>query len=68
VLVRSMWRAKVRLQRWAPQFEIAHRRLVPAQEALGSVVIAEPEVGPIYRRMFAEAGFSTAHHGDRADQ
>ena len=55
VLVRSMWRAEVRLERWAPWFEIAHRRLVPADEALRTVVIAEPNVGPIYRRMFAEA-------------
>src|SRR6266536_4768882 len=26
VLVRSMWRAEVRLEPWAPRFEIAHRR------------------------------------------
>jgi ADP-ribose pyrophosphatase YjhB (NUDIX family) len=68
VLVRSMWRAEVRLDRWAPQFEIAHRLLMPADEALRSVVIAEPEVGPIYRRMFVEAGFSTADQSDRADR
>ncbi len=60
VLVRSMWRAEVRLQRWAPHFEIAHRRLVPADEALRSVTIAEPGVGPIYRRMFAEAALASA--------
>jgi ADP-ribose pyrophosphatase YjhB (NUDIX family) len=66
VLVRSMWRAEVRLRGWAPRFEIAHRRLVPAHEALASVVIADPEVGPIYRRLFAEAGFSTANQGGRA--
>jgi ADP-ribose pyrophosphatase YjhB (NUDIX family) len=54
ILVRSMWRAEVRLQPWAPRFEIAHRRLVPAQEALRLVISAEPAVGPIYRRMFAE--------------
>lgn len=68
VLVRSMWRAEVRLRRWAPRFEIAHRRLVSADEALRLVVIAEPGVGPIYRRMFVEAGFSTADQGDRADR
>lgn len=34
VLVRSMWRAEVRLERWASRFEIAHRRLVSADEAL----------------------------------
>jgi ADP-ribose pyrophosphatase YjhB (NUDIX family) len=58
VLVRSMWRAEVSLERWAPRFGIAHRRLVPADEALRQVVIAEPGVGPIYRRMFAEAAAS----------
>jgi ADP-ribose pyrophosphatase YjhB (NUDIX family) len=59
VLVRSMWRVEVRLERWAPRFEIAHRRLAPADEALRSVLIAEPGVGPIYRRMFAQAAAST---------
>jgi ADP-ribose pyrophosphatase YjhB (NUDIX family) len=60
VLVRSMWRAEVRLERWAPRFEIPYRRLLPANEALRSVVIAEPSVGPIYRRMFAEAALVSA--------
>ena len=60
VLVRSMWRAEVRLERWAPRFEIPYRRLLPVNEALQSVVIAEPSVGPIYRRMFAEAARASA--------
>lgn len=60
VLVRSMWRAEVRLERWAPRFEIPYRRLLPANEALRSVTIAEPSVGPIYRRMFAEAALASA--------
>ncbi len=68
VLVRSMWRAEVRLERWAPRFEIAHRRLAPASEALRSVTTAEPSVGPIYRRMFVEAGLSSADPGDRPDR
>jgi hypothetical protein len=55
-----MWRAEVRLERWAPRFEIARRRLLPANEALRSVVIAEASVGPIYRRMFAEAALASA--------
>ena len=55
-------------QRWAPRFEIAHRRLVPAGEALRLVVIAEPAVGPIYRRMFVEAGLSPADDGLRSDR
>ena len=68
ILVRSMWRAEVRLDRWAPRFEIAHRRLVPAGQALRQVVMAEPAVGPIHRRMFVEAGFSPAGQGERPDR
>jgi len=63
-----MWRAEVRLERWAPRFEIAHRRLVPADEALRSVTIAAPGVGTIYRRMFVEAGISSVDQGDRPDR
>jgi ADP-ribose pyrophosphatase YjhB (NUDIX family) len=39
VLVRSHWRAKVRLLRWEPRFEMTHRRLVAAEEALRSLTI-----------------------------
>jgi ADP-ribose pyrophosphatase YjhB (NUDIX family) len=60
VLVRSMWRAEVRLRRWAPRFEIANRRLLPADEALRLVTVAEPSVGPIYRRMLLEAALPPA--------
>ncbi len=67
-LVRSMWLAEVRLERWAPRFEITHRRLVLADEALRSVTIAEPSVGPIYRRMFVEARIPSADQGDRPDR
>jgi hypothetical protein len=35
VLVRSHWRAEVRVQRWQPRLEMTHRRLVPADEACG---------------------------------
>lgn len=59
VLVRSLWRAEVTLQAWQPQFEIAHRRLVPAAEALGQL-FAQPrfpdQLRPLYRRLFTEAG------------
>jgi 8-oxo-dGTP pyrophosphatase MutT (NUDIX family) len=65
ILVRSMWRAEVRLQRWAPRFEIAHRRLVGPPEAMRLVVLAEPAVGPIYRRMFVEAAIASADRSDR---
>jgi ADP-ribose pyrophosphatase YjhB (NUDIX family) len=59
VLLRSLWRAEVVLEAWEPQFEIAHRQLVPAGEALGQL-FAQPrfpdELRPLYRRMFTEAG------------
>lgn len=32
VLVRSVWRAEVELLPWKPGFEVAHQRLVPADE------------------------------------
>jgi hypothetical protein len=47
-----MWRAEVRLERWQPRFEIAHRRLLPAEQALQLVTTAEVGMGPIYRRLF----------------
>jgi hypothetical protein len=56
-LVRSHWRAEVRVQRWQPRFEMTHRRLVPADEALRSLTIPEG-LRSLYRRMFAEAAIS----------
>jgi ADP-ribose pyrophosphatase YjhB (NUDIX family) len=46
ILVRSIWLAEVRLERWAPRFEITHRRLVPADQALTLVTAAEPRHRP----------------------
>lgn len=57
VLVRSLWRAEVRLERWQPRFEMTHRRLVPAGRAL-EVMAVEDGMDPIYRRMFLEAGLA----------
>jgi ADP-ribose pyrophosphatase YjhB (NUDIX family) len=57
VLVRSHWRAEVRVQRWEPRFEMTHRRLVPAEAALRSLTIPEG-LAPLYRRMFEEAAIS----------
>jgi ADP-ribose pyrophosphatase YjhB (NUDIX family) len=57
VLVRSHWRAEVRVLRWEPRFEMTHRRLVPAQAALRSMAIPEGLAG-LYRWMFAQAGIS----------
>ncbi|MGW3102307.1 hypothetical protein [Streptomyces sp. NPDC001100] len=54
VLVRSMSRAEVRLAPWDPRFEMAHRRLLPAEEVFRSVAVPDGH-GPFYRRLFAEA-------------
>jgi 8-oxo-dGTP pyrophosphatase MutT (NUDIX family) len=56
-LVRSHWRAAVRLQRWQPRFEMTHRRLVPADDALKFLTIPAG-LGSLYRRMFADAAIS----------
>lgn len=54
VLVRSMWRAEVRLDAWEPRFEMAHRRLLPAEEVFRFLTIPRG-LGPFYRRLLAEA-------------
>jgi ADP-ribose pyrophosphatase YjhB (NUDIX family) len=58
-LVRSHWRAEVRLRSWQPRFEMAHRRLVPTDEAFAQLTIPEG-LDSLYRLMFTEAGISTA--------
>jgi len=54
VLVRAHWRAEVHLHPWRPAFEMTHRRLVPAGQALAAMWIEEG-FSPMYRRIFAEA-------------
>jgi NUDIX domain len=59
VLVRSMWRADVRLDDWHPRFEITQRRRVPADRALHELFVQPAfPVGlrPLYNRLFAAAG------------
>jgi len=52
ILVRSIWLARVQLRIWNPEFEIRHRRLVPADEAIAQL----PAVfQPMWARAFAEA-------------
>lgn len=55
VLVRSVWRGEVEMLPWAPQFEIGHRRIVPAQAVMSEMHI-EAGWGPIFRRAMLEAG------------
>jgi ADP-ribose pyrophosphatase YjhB (NUDIX family) len=66
VLIRSMWHAEVRLAAWEPRFEMTHRRLLPADEAFGSLTIPDG-LRPFYRRLFAEAALFPAddHDGSR---
>jgi 8-oxo-dGTP pyrophosphatase MutT (NUDIX family) len=52
-LVRSFWRADVLLDAWEPQFEITHRQLMPAAEALAYL---PPVFWPIIHRALSEAG------------
>jgi 8-oxo-dGTP pyrophosphatase MutT (NUDIX family) len=55
VLVRSAWRAEVEVTPWAPRFEIAHRRIVPAAE-LRAVMHIDDGWEPILNRAMSEAG------------
>ena len=55
VLVRSIWRAEVELLPWEPRFEIAHRRVVPADE-LRPHLWMEDGFERIYQRALMEAG------------
>lgn len=64
VLVRSMWRAEVRLAPWDPRFEMTHRRLLSAEEAFPTLAIPNG-LGPFYRRLFAEASNSRPSTHDR---
>ena len=56
VLVRSVWRADVRILAWEPEFEIEHRLVVPAP--LGARYGRYPDEGAtrIHRRARVEAG------------
>jgi ADP-ribose pyrophosphatase YjhB (NUDIX family) len=60
VLVRSLWRAEVELAPWTPQFEIAHRRVIPA-EAWPAHLWIDDGFAAIFWRAFAEAGLSCQH-------
>jgi 8-oxo-dGTP pyrophosphatase MutT (NUDIX family) len=55
VLVRSYWLAEVAIAPWEPQFEIAHRRIVPVAEATGVVRDLDPAATRISMRALAEA-------------
>jgi ADP-ribose pyrophosphatase YjhB (NUDIX family) len=54
VLVRSIWLAQVTLLAWKPEFEILHRKVVPADQAISEVAPPDDQL-PFWRRVFAEA-------------
>ena len=55
VLVRSFWRADVTTNAWEPQFEIAHRRLLPPDQVLGCVTTRDGVTAMTWRALI-EAG------------
>lgn len=61
VLVRSYWRAEVRLAKWAPEFEIRHRRVVPESEAKKHVRDPDLAATRISFRALEEAGAGDGH-------
>lgn len=56
VLVRSYWRADVEVCPWQPRFEIRHRRVVAATEALLHVRDPDEAATRISHRALLEAG------------
>lgn len=57
VRVRSMWRAKVNLANWKPQFEIAYRCIAPAEAWSGHLWIEDGFARNLCRA-FTEAGLA----------
>lgn len=57
MLVRCSWRAEVKLAAWEPQFEMAHRRVVPA-DAWPAHLWIDDGFAAIFWRAFAEAGLT----------
>jgi hypothetical protein len=55
VLVRSFWRADVRIDPWEPEFEIEHRRIVPRSAATLYVLGTGGAVDRIHLRALVEA-------------
>jgi ADP-ribose pyrophosphatase YjhB (NUDIX family) len=57
VLVRSIWRAQVRLLAWQPEHEIPFRRVVPIHD-LARHLWMEDGAEPVYSRAAREAGLA----------
>lgn len=57
VIVRSLWRAEVKLAPWEPQFEIAYRRIVAATDVMDTLAMRDGNTR-IIRRALAEAAYA----------
>jgi 8-oxo-dGTP pyrophosphatase MutT (NUDIX family) len=55
VLVRSYWRAEVEVLAWQPQFEIVHRRMIPATQARHQVRDPDEAAARISQRALIQA-------------
>jgi 8-oxo-dGTP pyrophosphatase MutT (NUDIX family) len=55
VLVRSYWRTEVEVLAWQPQFEIVHRRIIPAAQARHYVRDPDDVATRISQRALIEA-------------
>ena len=55
VLVRSYWRTAVEVLAWQPQFEIVHRRMIPAAQARHQVRDPDEAAARISQRALIEA-------------
>lgn len=58
VLVRSIWRADVEICPWRPEFEVVHRRIVPAADAAVEVSDPDEVSRRVSHRALAEAGLT----------
>jgi 8-oxo-dGTP pyrophosphatase MutT (NUDIX family) len=58
VLVRSFWRAVIRVGAWRPEFEIQHRVLAPPSDIARYVGDADSPFTRIHQRALVEAGIA----------
>ena len=56
VLVRSYWKADVQIELWKPEFEIRHRRIIPASTAASQVRDPDQAATRISFRVLVESG------------
>jgi 8-oxo-dGTP pyrophosphatase MutT (NUDIX family) len=55
MLVRSVWRAQVKLSAWQPRFEMPYRRVVPAADVIEHLALDTQPFAPIICRALHES-------------